>query len=113
MDDSLDLVLREQFCQRTNVDPGGFKQNIAEHGAAEPFGPVGHLEPGSFETDIANECISVAVQSVRGKTENHVALSDDPACDDLLSLDDANREAGHVEITRPIRIRHLSGFSAD
>ena len=53
------------------------------------------------------------MQAGAGEAEDHVAGPNAPAVDDVLALDDADAEAGHVEIARLIEIRQDRRLAAD
>ena len=65
------------------------------------------------EDDLAHQAVAVGVQAGAGQAEHHVAGLDGPAVDDVVALDDADAEAGHVVIARLVEVGQDGRLAAD
>ena len=71
------------------------------------------LEPGVLEHDFADQAVTVGMETARCQADDFVARPNGRAVDDSRSLDDADAEAGHIEIARTVNARHDGRLPAE
>src|SRR5262245_29853503 len=66
-----------------------------------------------IEDGLANEAITVRVESRRCQANHEVAGADALAADDAFALNDTNAEARHIVVARAVEVRQDGSLAAD
>ena len=101
--------------QRLHVDARGRQQRARERRVE--LGVLGaQVEAAGADAgvdDAPDQRVAVAVDAARGEPEDHVALADARAVDQLVALDHADAEAHHLEIALLVDAGHRGGLAAE
>ena len=62
---------------------------------------------------LAHEREAVRLQAARGQRQQHVPGAQSRAVEHRVALDDADHEAGEVEVARPVEVGHVGGLAAE
>src|SRR5579875_1104403 len=109
---TLDRIVPQDVLDRSHVDACRLQQFLTDS-AAQFWHEIADLQPGVIENYLAYQTVAVGVQSGTGQAEHHVAGLNGPAIDDVIALDNADAETGHVVIARLIEVRQNSRFATD